>query len=189
MANITWRGTALLRAIFISLAPLALVTTALAHLPDPANPGGMSRVVEKKTYPGAQCQPGPFASPGDLEYSFEGHVTNTASGSVFIVCPIVYDVFDEDRAPEFRGIGHGGVSAQVRVNKVDAVGLYCELQSRDAHGTTMQSQSQWNFGPAGHHILTLPNVPWSPVGPEGYYVLTCILAPGHVIHSYHVVEH
>jgi hypothetical protein len=139
MASITWLGTALLRAIFISLAPLALVTTALAH------------PVDRKTYPGAQCQPGSFASPGDLEYNFEGHVTNTASGSVWVVCPIVYDVFDEDRAPEFRGIGHGGVSAQVRVNKVTAVGLYCELQSRDTHGTNMQSQSQWNFGLAGNH--------------------------------------
>ena len=174
MARITWLCTALSRAMFISLAPLVLVTTALAH------------PVDKKTYPGAQCQPGPFASPGDLEYNIKGQVRNIASGSVFVVCPIVYDVFDEDRSPGLRGIEHGGISATVRVDKVTADGLYCELQSRNAHGTSVLSQSQWNFDLAGNRTLTLPEVKWFT---EGYYVLICILPPGHVIHSYHVVEH
>ena len=142
--------------------------------------------MDKKTYPGATCQAGPFALPGDLEYSIEGYVKNNASGSVWVVCPIVYDVFDEDRLPELRGIGHGGISVEVRVHKSDHFGLGCELRSKGSHGRTEQLQTQWNFESAGNRNVNFTDVSWFT---GGYYVLACIVPPGHSIRSYWVNEH
>lgn len=174
MSSIILLYNALPKAICVALATLALVTTSPAH------------PVDKKTYPGATCQAGPFVSPGDLEYSIEGYVKNNASGAVYVVCPIVYDVVDEDRFPALQGIGHGGISAEVRVHKSDSFGLACELRSKAKHGEDERLQIQWNFGPAGNHTVNLTEVGWFS---GGYYVLACIVPDGHSIRSYQVYEH
>ncbi|MGH8653200.1 MAG: hypothetical protein ACREYE_14010 [Gammaproteobacteria bacterium] len=174
MSSITLLYNALPKAIFIALATLALVTTSPAH------------PVDKKTYPGVTCQAGPFALPGDLDYSIEGYVKNNASGSVWIVCPIVYDVFDEDRSTGLQGRGHGGISAEVRVHKADSFGVICELRSKDAHGVDERLQTQYTFESAGNRLVNFTNVEWFS---GGYYVLACIVPPGHSIRSYHVYEH
>jgi hypothetical protein len=183
MSRIVNLAGAVSKAMLISLA-LAAATSARAH------------PVDEKGYAGASCQPGPSIPRESLEYSIEGFVTNTNKdrdgqhASVWVVCPIIYDIFDVDREPALRGIGHGGVRVEVRVNKTDASTLRCELRSMNAFGTSENVQVTSDTSGAGNQTLAIAQVnQFDGAGKGGYYVLACRLPAGHSLRSYYVFEH
>jgi hypothetical protein len=80
-----------------------------------------------------------------------------------------------------------GISAAyVRVNKTNDTGFFCEMKSRNGHSTAGSVESQWNFEGAGNRTITL-NGPASGYI-SGFYLLSCIIPPGHTLLSYRVDE-
>jgi hypothetical protein len=169
------------KVVVISVA-VAVASSARAH------------PVDEKGYPGTMCQPGPSLPRESLEYGVDGSVTNTnkdngRNASVWVVCPILYDLFDVDRDPALRGVGHGGVRVEVRVNKTDGAALRCELRSKNAFGTDEHLSTASATG-AGDEIVALSQVnQFDGEGKGGYYVLACQLPAGDSIRSYYVFEH
>lgn len=184
MSRTASRGGAVSKALLISFTSLAFATSAHAH------------PIDEKGYPGTSCQPGPSIPRESLEYSIEGFVTNTNKdkngqhASVWVVCPIIYDIFDVDRGPGFQGLGHGGVRVEVRINKTDAAALTCELRSKNDVGTNEDLEIASDTNGAGNHTLEIAQVnQFEGAGKGGYYVLACQLPAGHSIRSYYVYEH
>ncbi|MBD0345040.1 MAG: hypothetical protein ICV63_09515 [Coleofasciculus sp. Co-bin14] len=151
----------------------ALISTVAIFIASAASPAFAD---DRKTYPGNLCQPGPFATASTISYGLDGSVENTASGSIYVVCPVV-----RDNTTNTTGLKQ----IQVQINKPSSTGTYCSFYSKSADGVNTFFNEKWNFEGSGNRIISL-NVQKSYA--SGYYFIACILPPKAKVVSYIVNE-